>query len=400
MDEQHRRALCCATARVADAQTVELDKLVGRAGICSVVCVGCGHHVGGNVGIDVGIADIGFGHHAKQRFHRQQFTFTGHLAPQQTGIGRFDRVGNLVGFHVQDRHAHRDACAWFDQPAAHGAFLHRKTPLGHDDGGDAGHHCFPPLRVRRTASATCAADQAPGLGDTLQHGVDVQRRQGAQVHNFHLDALPGQRGGGIERAVHHQAIGDDRAVLAFAHHVGFSQRNGVRALGHFAFHGVKVFVLAKNHRVVVPDRLDQQALGVVRRAWAHHLEPRNVREQRREHLAVLRCRAKTGTDHGADHHRRFGLAAKHVAEFGRLVEDLVKAHAHEVDEHQLGNRAHAAGRSADGRAHVGALGQRGVKQPVAMFGVQALGNAEHAAPGVFFALAAGAAHDVFAHHDH
>ena len=81
-----------------------------------------------------------------------------------------------------------------------------------------------------------------------------------------------------------------------------------------------------------------------------------MREQRCQHLAVLGGGAKAGADHGADHNRRLGLAAKHVAELGRLVEDLVEANAHEVDEHQLGNRAHAAGRSADCGANVGALG--------------------------------------------
>ncbi len=125
-----------------------------------------------------------------------------------------------------------------------------------------------------------------------------------------------------------------------------------------------------------------------------------MREQRGEHLAVLGRSTETGTDHGADHHRGFGLAAEHVAELGRLVEDLVKTHPHEVDEHQLGNRAHAASRGANGRTHIGALGQRCVEQAVAMFGVQAFGDTQHTAPGVFFTLAASAAHNVLAHHDH
>ena len=49
--------------------------------------------------------------------------------------------------------------------------------------------------------------------------------------------------------------------------------------------------------------------------------------------------AAAGADHCADHQRRLGLAAKHVAELGRLVEDLVKADAEEIGEHQLGDRS-------------------------------------------------------------
>ena len=55
---------------------------------------------------------------------------------------------------------------------------------------------------------------------------------------------------------------------------------------------------------------------------------------------------------------------------------------------------------ADGRADIGAFRQRRVEQPVAMLGVQALGDAEHTTPGVGLTGSAGTADDVLTHHDH
>ena len=67
-----------------------------------------------------------------------------------------------------------------------------------------------------------------------------------------------------------------------------------------------------------------------------------------------------GAAHGADDHRGLGLAAEHVAELRRLVEDLVEAHAQEVDEHELGHGAQPGGRRARRRADVRRLADRGV----------------------------------------
>ena len=75
-------------------------------------------------------------------------------------------------------------------------------------------------------------------------------------------------------------------------------------------------------------------------------------EHRGEHLRVLGRRAQAGAVHGADHQRRGGLAAEHIAELGRLVEQLVEAAADKVDEHQFAHGAHATGSSANGHAHV------------------------------------------------
>jgi hypothetical protein len=71
-----------------------------------------------------------------------------------------------------------------------------------------------------------------------------------------------QLGGGLLGLLHHAAVGDDGHVVAFAH-VGLAEGHGVALFRHLAFHGVEQLVLQEDHRVVVADRLDQQALGVV-----------------------------------------------------------------------------------------------------------------------------------------
>jgi hypothetical protein len=72
---------------------------------------------------------------------------------------------------------------------------------------------------------------------------------------------------------------------------------------------------------------------------------------------------------------------------------------HEVDEHQLRDRAQPPGGCPDGRPDKGRLGDRGVQDPAGELVVQALGDAEYAAPGVLLAGAAGPAGVVLAH-DH
>jgi len=75
--------------------------------------------------------------------------------------------------------------------------------------------------------------------------------------------------------------------------IRFAERDRIGFLRHVAFHAVQQLVLAEDHRIVVADRLDQKALRGVGRRRAHDLEAGNVREQRREHLRVLRRRAQT-----------------------------------------------------------------------------------------------------------
>ena len=105
----------------------------------------------------------------------------------------------------------------------------------------------------------------------------------AQVDDLALDALLGQRRGRLERTVHHPAEGDDRDVACPRARRWPRRTGSCSCLRHLALEVVQDLVLAEDHRVVVADRLDQQALGVVRRARAHHLQARDVGEERVQH---------------------------------------------------------------------------------------------------------------------
>ena len=58
---------------------------------------------------------------------------------------------------------------------------------------------------------------------------------------------------------------------------------------------------------------------------------------------VLTRRAHACADHRADHKWAVRLAAKHVAQFGTLIIDLIPADAEEIDKHQFGYWTHAGG---------------------------------------------------------
>ena len=78
-------------------------------------------------------------------------------------------------------------------------------------------------------------------------------------------------------------------------------------------------------------------------------------EDRIEALAVLGGGPEAGAVMRADHHGRRRLAAEHVAELGRLIEDLVETDAEEVHEHQFGHRPQPGRRRPDRGADEGAI---------------------------------------------
>jgi hypothetical protein len=102
--------------------------------------------------------------------------------------------------------------------------------------------------------------------------------------------------------------------------------------------------------VVVPQAGVHEALGVIRICRRRDANARHVRERGDEALRVLGRVVIAAAV--ADHHgeRHLELAARHVMSLGGEVEDLVEAHADEVDERDLDYRAHASHRGAGGDA--------------------------------------------------
>ena len=102
--------------------------------------------------------------------------------------------------------------------------------------------------------------------------------------------------------------------------------------------------------------------------------------------------AAAGALLGANDQRDSGLAAEHVAQLGRLVDDRLHGQADEVDVHDLGDRPTARRGGADGHRGDGFFGDGRVAHALgAEFFGQALGDAEDAA--------AAPAGDVLAHHE-
>jgi hypothetical protein len=132
-----------------------------------------------------------------------------------------------------------------------------------------------------------------------------------------------------------------------------------------ALHAVEQPVLDEDDRVRVLDRGAQQAVGVGRRRRHDDGQARDVREQRFEALRVLASRRAAGAELGAHGQRHLRGAAGHERQLRGLVEQLVEAHAEEVEVHQLDDRAHAGHRGADAEPDDRALGDRRVAHAVA-----------------------------------
>ena len=96
----------------------------------------------------------------------------------------------------------------------------------------------------------------------------------------------------------------------------------------------------------------------------HDLQAGDVAEPGLEALAVLGGGAGAGAGGHPHDQRHRGLAAEHVAQLGRLVDDLLHRERGEVGELELEDRPQAGQRRADGDAGAAELGDRRVHHPV------------------------------------
>jgi hypothetical protein len=119
--------------------------------------------------------------------------------------------------------------------------------------------------------------------------------------------------------------GHDREVAAGAHDARLAEHGGVRRVRLGSFDRVRPLVLEEEHRVVVPDRRDQEQLGVRRRGRTDDLEPRDAEEPRHRHLRVDGAEAAAAADRRADHQRHGSLLVGQVPVLGRLVDEALGA---------------------------------------------------------------------------
>ena len=156
--------------------------------------------------------------------------------------------------------------------------------------------------------------------------------------------------GGRDRLVHHPRHRHHGDVGAGAHDGRHADRDDVvgRRLG--PLHAVEQPVLDEDDGVGVLDRGTEQPVGVGRGRRHDDAQAGDVREQRLEALRVLAPRRAPGAELGSHRERHLRGAAGHERQLGGLVEQLVEAHAEEVEVHELDDGPHSRHGRADAEA--------------------------------------------------
>lgn len=121
---------------VADPDAVDACAFKRRAGVVRIVSGGRKHETL-HKAVDFLLADLRLGKYAQEGTDRERLAGTRNPPAQQTRVGRFNRVADLVGFHIHDRGAHSDPASFVDQPIHNRSFAHLEPPFRHDDGGNA-----------------------------------------------------------------------------------------------------------------------------------------------------------------------------------------------------------------------------------------------------------------------
>jgi hypothetical protein len=106
---------------------------------------------------------------------------------------------------------------------------------------------------------------------------------------------------------------------------------------------VQALGLQEDHRVVVLDRGDQQALGVVGIGRHHGAQAADVGEHRFRALAVGLAAVDAAAAGHADRQRAGEVAGRAVAQARRFRDDLVGGRIDVVGELDLDHRAQAIG---------------------------------------------------------
>jgi hypothetical protein len=213
------------------------------------------------------------------------------------------------------------------------------------------------LPLRHPSSTDDRSMRAP---DRREERRLVQRPQRAQVDDVGLDALAGERLGGLEGLPQRAAVGFAGHASAGPAHRGPRDVDRAGVVRQLALHGVQRAVLEDEHRVGVLQRGPEHPPRVAQRCRGEHLDAGDVGVPALEAVRVLRRELAACSGGHADDERDIELAAGHVQQRRRVVEDLVEGQQREVDRHDLDDRSHPAHRRADARADERRLRERGV----------------------------------------
>src|SRR5713101_5945032 len=224
-------------------------------------------------------------------------------------------------------------------------------------GGDLGGHAVgrPALLDHQ------AARSAP---NRLDDGRPVDGANRTEVDDLGVDVLFFQLLGGLVGEHGHPRDADDRDVGPGPPNRGLADGSRVVTVGNHSADVVEAHRLEEHHRVVGADGRFQHALGILGRGRRDDQQAGDEPVQHLEAVRVLRRQLVAGAARHTDHHRHLGLAAEHVADLRRVVDDLVVRDQREVDGHQLHDGAQAQHRRADGGADDRLLGYRRVHDPL------------------------------------
>ena len=210
-------------------------------------------------------------------------------------------------------------------------------------------------------------------------------------------STPKRRGGG-RGDEHHGAVGDDGQLRS--RHAPYRPRPAARCnsprppgLSGCVLHGTaglfgspskgplyKPLRLEKHHRIVILDRGDQQALGIVRIRGHDDFEAADVSEYALGTLRMRLAAANAAAAGRADGHRRKEFAGAAIAQPRQFAHDLIEARIDVVGELNFRHRPQPVHAHADGRGHDAPLGDRRIEHPMlAVLALQSLGGAKHAA---------------------
>ena len=143
---------------------------------------------------------------------------------------------------------------------------------------------------------------------------------------------------------------------------------------------VQAFWLEEDHRVIVLDGGNQQALGVVGVGWHHGTQAADLGKHGLGALAVGLATVNPAAAGHADGHWRDKLAGRAVTQARRFRNNLVGRRVEVVGKLDFGHRAQAVGTHAHGGTDDATFRDRCVEHSrTAVLGLQAFGAAKHTA---------------------
>ena len=197
----------------------------------------------------------------------------------------------------------------------------------------------------------------------MQNRIGVEGRHGARVDDFDRHAFGRQLSTGFERLRHHAADCDQREIGSLAHNRCLPECDLIILGRHWSFHSQQLARLEKENRVVTPQRMFQESLGIIRRGWHDHPQAGKVRVHRVIISRVMRGGRVSDADATAQQHRHCQPAVAHILHFCDLIDDLSDGIENKVGEHEVDHRTRARHGGAAAHAHEAALRDRRVAQP-------------------------------------